>query len=116
LLSSGDSTSLGLGSAGKARTVVNRPVCTWQGEAEFSILIGVDKVGIGKLPGTPVDLPKHKAVQTTDTGGFQGCVVAIEVSSSSSVLVSAVLSGGRPAAEACPRSVEVAKIVDSTLP
>lgn len=115
LLPSAAATGLGLTSPGKPRTVANRPVCSWQGN-DFGVLVGTSTRGLVNATGQSVPLAKHKALQTTDTGGFGGCGVFVEVSANSSVIISAVLNGGRPAEEACPKAVDVAKIVDTTLP
>jgi hypothetical protein len=105
-----------LATPGKARTIGGLSACSWQASGVFSLVVGVAKSGLAGVNGQSVPLAKHKAILSTESGGFEGCGVFVEISEKSSVIVAAVLSGGKPAAEACPRSVEVAKIVDSTLP
>jgi hypothetical protein len=116
LIPDAEATTLGLATPGKARTVAGLTACSWQAGGDFGVIVGVAKTGIDGVNGQSVPLAKHKAVQSTESGGFGGCGVFVEISKTSSVIVAAVLSGGKPAAEACPRSVEVAKIVDSALP
>lgn len=107
---------MGLATPGKARTVAGLAACSWQASGDFGLIVAVAKSGLAGVNGQSVPLAKHKAIQSTESGGFEGCGVFVEISQNSSVIVAAVLYGGKPAEQACPRSVEAAKIVDSTLP
>jgi hypothetical protein len=80
------------------------------------VQVGTSNIGLANATGQSLPLTKHKAIQTTDTGGFGGCGVYVEISANASVIVVAVLDGGRPVEESCSKAVEVAKIVDTTLP
>jgi hypothetical protein len=90
--------------------------CTWQASGQFTVMVGVSEKGLGDQPGENVPLAKHKAVMTTETGGFEGCGIYVAATDTRTVLIAVSLVGGKPAEEACPKAVEVAKIVDSALP
>jgi hypothetical protein len=116
LVPDAEAAKLSLRTPGTARTVAGMKSCTWQASGQFTLMVGVSEKGLGDQPGESVPLAKHKGVKSIDPGGFAGCGVYVAASDSQTVLIAVALSGGKPAEEACPKAVEVAKIVDSALP
>jgi hypothetical protein len=116
LVPDSEATKLGLRTPGTARTVGGMRSCTWQASGQFTLMVGVSERGLGDQPGENIPLTKHKAVKTTETGGYGGCGVYVAATDTQTVLIALSLVGGKPAEEACPKAVEVAKIVDSALP
>jgi Protein of unknown function (DUF3558) len=116
LLPDSDAARLGVSTPGKVRPIFGLPGCSWTASGQFVLGIAMDTKGLGGATGQEVSLPKHKAIQVVNPGDSGGCGVIVEVSSTSSALISVVPASGGPAEQACPRAVEVAKIVDSKLP
>jgi hypothetical protein len=115
LLSASDQTSLGVG-PGKPSSAGNLPTCVWTASGKFGITAGLANKGLTGLNGETVELPKHKAVKSLETGGFGGCGVVIGISDNSSLIITASVIGGGSQEQACPHAIDFAKIIDPKLP
>jgi hypothetical protein len=115
LLSASDRTTLGLGE-GDPDVPGRLPTCDWTASGKGGIQIGLSNNGLAALKGENVGIGKHKAIKSLETGGFGGCGVVIELTTTSSVIVLASVMGAKTQEEACPRAIEVAKIIDPKLP
>ncbi|MFC5111824.1 DUF3558 domain-containing protein [Kibdelosporangium philippinense] len=117
LLSDTDAATLGVPSPGRARMFLNLPACLWLASGQFGISIAADgQKGLDGVVGQNVALPKHKAIQVINPANAGGCGVVVEATTTSSALIVVTPAGGGQPEAACPRAVEVAKIVDAKLP
>lgn len=115
LLSASDQASLGVG-AGKPSSAGNLQTCVWTASGKFGITAGLASKGMTGVTGESVDLPKHKAIKSLETGGFGGCGVVIGISDNSSLIITASVIGGGAQEQACPHAIDFAKIIDPKLP
>jgi hypothetical protein len=118
LLSPSEASGLGLG-AGKSSQVADRKTCNWPGSGAGGVLIGLGKVALDQLNGQSVEVgKKHPAAKLPPTE-YGGCSIALGLTGLSDVLnatVVAVPAPGQSNESACPKAMDVAKIIDPKLP
>jgi hypothetical protein len=111
LLSSSDAATAGLSAPGTKDQVGAEPSCDYVG-SNGTLIVGILTSGgisvFGK--GTPVSIGSHQGMQ--DDQGDTGCEVAIGVTDSSRVDITATENTG----SACPQALQVAKLIEPHLP
>ncbi|CAM4183640.1 DUF3558 domain-containing protein [Kibdelosporangium persicum] len=117
LLSDANAKDFGLATPGTAKTAGGMPGCQWIASGQFVLLISIDKKGLTGVNGENVPLSKHKATKVADVGGVGGCGIGVETTDGrSTAIIGVTPTTGNAPEQACARAVEVAKVVDSTLP
>jgi Protein of unknown function (DUF3558) len=114
LLSSSDATSLGFGQ-GKPGGVAGRKTCNWGSSGTEGVLIGLGRTSLDQLNGQTVDVGKHRAAKLPATE-YGGCAIALGLGDSSNVTVVVTPPSGQATETACPKAMDVAKIIDPKLP
>jgi hypothetical protein len=114
LLSSSEASSLGFG-VGKPDDVGGRKTCNWGSSGSEGILIGLGKTSLEQLHGQTVDVGKHQAAKLPETQ-YGGCSIALALPDKSNVTVVATPPAGQANDTACPKALNVAKIIDPKLP
>ncbi|WP_225954235.1 DUF3558 domain-containing protein [Kibdelosporangium phytohabitans] len=117
LLPDADAAKFGLATPGKARTGnFGIPECKWTASGKFIVGISFANKKLAEFTGDAVTLPKRKAVQTVDGGGFRGCSIVLELTDTVSAFNVVSSVDNAPGAQMCPQALEIAKVMDSKLP
>ncbi|WP_156093968.1 DUF3558 family protein [Lentzea aerocolonigenes] len=118
LLTSSEASELGASGTPKREKVGTADVCKWRkpGEGNFDVSVRANlglaevKPDGGQIADLTVGSRKAKKVSGDGSGV---CIIALDVSSSSRVDVSAL---GRPNEDSCPVALKLAELVDPKLP